>query len=236
VQKIASRRLVARPVRPAGWWFDGLLLGGFAALTAVLAAGALLGLDEAIADWCRPRATGASYWIARVLNYFGQGTPLTLLSLGVAVVLGLRRRSVRTMLPVVAAFVLTYATIGPLKLWTDRGAPGSLRPDRVELFADPAGRSYPSGHLVNTIVWFGILALLLAPWLSARARWMLRAVPPAIVFATTVYLGFHWLTDSVAGLLLGLLLDRLLARVPWDDLPLPHRLGEWARPAVSIGD
>lgn len=229
MRKIASARLVARPVRPAGWWFDALLVAGFATLTAALAAGALLGLDESIADWCRDRATGISYWIARTLNYLGQGTPLTLICLGVAVLIGARARSVRPGLPVVAAFLLTYSTIGPLKLWTDRGAPAS---GAVELFGDPGGVSYPSGHLVNAIVWYGVLALLLAPWLSAGARWILRVVPPAVVFVTTVYLGYHWLTESIAGLLLGVLLDRVLARVPWDDVPLPRRLGEWAKPAL----
>ena len=43
----------------------------------------------------------------------------------------------------------------------------------------------------------------------------LRIAPPVIVFCTTVYLNFHWLTDSIAGLLLGVLLARLLVRVPW---------------------
>lgn len=62
---------------------------------------------------------------------------------------------------------------------------------------------------------------------------MIRVVPPLVVLTTTTYLGWHWLTDSVAGLLLGLLLDRLLHRVPWDGLPLPGRLREWDRPFTS---
>jgi membrane-associated phospholipid phosphatase len=48
----------------------------------------------------------------------------------------------------------------------------------------------------------------------------LRIAPPATVIVTTTYLGFHWLTDAAAGLLLGLLLDRVLGRIPWTDLPL----------------
>ena len=40
--------------------------------------------------------------------------------------------------------------------------------------------------------------------------------------------------NSVAGLLLGLLLDRLLRRVPWNALPLPARLGGWARPVDQL--
>lgn len=39
----ATRPVEHRPaVRPAGWWFDAVLLAGFAALTAALAAGLLL--------------------------------------------------------------------------------------------------------------------------------------------------------------------------------------------------
>ena len=55
--------------------------------------------------------------------------------------------------------------------------------------------------------------------------------PPAIVFCTTTYLSFHWITDSVAGLFLGLILTRLMARVPWDTLPLPPLKNGWTGPA-----
>jgi membrane-associated phospholipid phosphatase len=210
-------------VQPAGWWFDGLLIAGFAVLTAMLAAGWLLDADQAVADWVFDHQTDPAYWLTRGLNFLGSGSPLTLLCLGIAILLGIRRRSVWPVAPVVAGFLATGFAIMPLKLWTDRAAPRSTLPDAVELFNNlPPGEysiSYPSGHMVNTVVWYGVLALLLAPWLRRTARRWLRVGPPVIVFCTTVYLNFHWVTDSVAGLLLGLLLDRLLARVPWRDLP-----------------
>ena len=56
-------------------------------------------------------------------------------------------------------------------------------------------------------------------------------LPPVIVFCTTTYLGYHWITDSVAGLFLGLMLTRLLTRVPWDSIPLPGLRAGWDRPA-----
>ena len=97
------------------------------------------------------------------------------------------------------------------------------------------GVSYPSGHLANAIVWYGMLALLLAPWLTARWRWVIRIAPPVILTVTTVYLRFHWLTDTVAGILLGFVLWRLIARVPWDDVPLGSWLARrgWDGPACS---
>jgi membrane-associated phospholipid phosphatase len=58
-------------------------------------------------------------------------------------------------------------------------------------------------------------------------------VPPVVLCFSTVYLGYHWLSDTVAGVLFGLLLDRLLWRTPWDELPLGRRLTatRWAGPA-----
>jgi membrane-associated phospholipid phosphatase len=61
-----------------------------------------------------------------------------------------------------------------------------------------------------------------------RSILVVRVLPPVVVFCVTTYLGFHWITDSIAGLLLGLVLDRLLVRVPWADLPwVDRRLPGW---------
>ncbi|MEV4491569.1 phosphatase PAP2 family protein [Micromonospora coxensis] len=240
-----------RPVRPAGWWYDALLLAGLVGLTVALATGNLFGIDRAVADWAQAHRPTPAYWTAVVLNYLGQGTPLTLLAAGLGVLLAVRLRSVRPLLPPVLAFALTYLTIGPLKVWTARPAPSAsvkepfLPAERtLPLFQDDLpvrfAQSYPSGHVANAIVWYGVIALLLAPLLRTAGRRMpprlvlvVRVVPPLVVLTTTTYLGWHWLTDSVAGLLLGLLLDRLLHRIPWDDVPLPGRLRDWDRPFTS---
>jgi membrane-associated phospholipid phosphatase len=223
-----------RPVRPAGWWLDLLLLAAFVLLTALLAAGVLLRMDNAVSDWCVDHRTTVAYWLARAGNFLGNGGPLTVICLVVAIWLGVRGRTVRPVLPVVAAFLLTGIAILPIKLWTNRAAPNSTLPNAVDLFntlpPGEYGRSYPSGHLVNTVVWYGVLAMLLAPWLAPTLRRWLRFTPPVIVFVTTVYLNFHWLTDSIAGLLLGVLLERLIMRAPWGDL---HRRPPSAAPAPA---
>lgn len=216
----AAASLRLRPVRPAGWWFDGLLLGLFAVLTAALAAGALLGLDTAVRDWCVTHTTRATYWLARGFNYLGNGGPLTALCLVIAIALSIRRRNIFAVLPVAGAFLLTGIVIMPLKIWTERAAPSYEGPNSVPLFndtlpADTYSLSYPSGHLVNAVVWYGVLTLLLAPWLPRTVRRWVRIAPPAIVFVTTIYLNFHWLTDSIAGLLLGVFIWRVMERIPW---------------------
>lgn len=244
-------RLRLRPVRPAGWWFDGLLLAALVALTVALATRHLFELDRAVADWAAAHRPPAARWTAVILNFLGQGTPLTLIAAGLGVLVAVRLRSVRPVLPPVAGFVLTYLTIGPLKVWTARPAPSAsvkqpfLPPDQtLPLFQHDLpvrfAQSYPSGHVANAIVWYGVLALLLAPLLRTFGRavpprlvTVVRVLPPLIVLGTTTYLGWHWLTDSAAGLVLGLLLDRLLHRVPWDAVPLPGPLRKWDRPFTS---
>lgn len=238
-----------RPVRPAGWWFDALLLAAFAALTLALAEGQLHDLDLAVSDWAYAHDPTPLYWTARVLNLLGQGGWLLMpVSGALALAVAWRRHSVRPLLLVGAAFLLTALTIGPLKLWTDRAAPSATVKDpflppgeAVEIFNQlPAGAysmSYPSGHVANAIVWYGVIAVLLtaltAGRLSPVAYRLVRFAPPAILLVTTTYLNFHWVTDGLAALMLGLVLDRLLHRVPWDDLPLPGALRDWNRPFTS---
>lgn len=237
-------------MRPNGWWFDALLLAGFVALTGALANGYLLDLDLAVSAWAYAHDPAPLYWAARVLNLLGQGGwLLTPLAGALALAVGWQRHSVRPLLLVAGAFVLTYLTIGPLKLWTDRAAPSAsvkepfLPPEEaVEIFNQlPAGAysmSYPSGHVANAIVWYGVVAVLLTALTAGRISpaWyrLVRFAPPAILLVTTTYLNFHWLTDGLAALLLGVVLDRVLHRVPWDDLPLPGRLHDWDRPFTPL--
>lgn len=208
------------------WRVDLLLVAAFAALTAALACGVFLDLDLSVRDWAdghRPRPADLT---AKGLNYFGQGGVLLSLSVLVAGWLAWRTHSVRPLLPVIAVDILLYLVVGPVKVLTDRAAPHKPEgvPHREEFFS--GGMSYPSGHVVNTLIWYGVLTLLLSLVLPAGARWALRIGPPAIVAVVTTYVGYHWFTDTVAGLLLGLLIDRQLWRVDWNAVPLGRRLSD----------
>jgi hypothetical protein len=226
-------------VQRKSWWIDLVLVAAFVAITVALINGYLLDLDQRVADWAFGHQPAPIYWTARVFNYLGQGgqvlMPVSLILTGLLV---WRTRSIRATFPFIAAFVITYITIGPLKIWAGRAAPAFDGPDKTIMFNPYASgakaMSYPSGHMGNSIVWYGVIALLVAALLgrplTGRERFLLRVLPPAILFVTTIYTGFHWLTDSVAGVLLGLFLSRLLDRIPWDSIPLPSLHG-WNAPA-----
>lgn len=218
---------------------DALLVAGsvavFGLLTAALAAGgALIDLDLAVHRWADQHRPPAADTVARVLNRLGQGGVLLGICAVLAGLLGLVRwwrgagwwRAGRPMLYVLVAAATIYLSVAGVKRATERGAPSSELPaeQTVPLFGSlPAGEyatGYPSGHAVNVVVWYGMLVLLASALLAAyrpgggvppALGWAIRLVPPVVVVAAQTYLSFHWLTDSLAGLALGLAIDRGLS-------------------------
>jgi membrane-associated PAP2 superfamily phosphatase len=128
------------------------------------------------------------------------------------------------LLYVLAALALVYPLVRVGKDLTARGAPNSPWPPEqaVALMGPqpPGGYAagYPGGHAVNTIVWYGVLLLLFTALRHAydRAgpprglRLAIRIGVPVVVATSNTYLSFHWLTDNLAGLALGIAIDRVL--------------------------
>ena len=192
--------------RRAFLWSTALLLGAIgtlffvgkhpdaAATTTTLPA--IGRIDASVAEWVERIRVAPLTWVFRALNVIGGGIvtiPLRAVALGV---LAARRRW-----HAFAAFALTWAsaevTLWVLKRWFDRGRPpGAL--------VETVGASFPSGHAVAGAA--TAVALVLAFFLPApaRRRWEWIAVGFAFLMAfSRVYLGAHWLSDVVAGVLLG---------------------------------
>ncbi len=207
-----------------GWWQEAGLVCLFVLITVGVAQGWSHGLDEGVRAFVRDYQVTAVRWAMRGLNLFGQGSVVNwLLGFGLSVLLWWRKRRWQVFLPWAAGFFLTYVTLGPLKIWTMRDGPNSKLPNAVEFFNHDAlaagyAQSYPSGHVVNSIVWWGVIAILASRLWEIPPRWQvaMRVVPPLIVLVTTTYLGYHWVTDGLAAVTLGLLLDRLIHRFRWD--------------------
>ncbi len=78
----------------------------------------------------------------------------------------------------------------------------------IEISRGVVGYSFPSSHATFSTLVFGFLAVLIAREIPPARRWIaylaaaLMIVP--IAFAR-LYLGIHWLTDTLAGLCLGLI-------------------------------
>jgi membrane-associated phospholipid phosphatase len=193
------------------------MVGGFAGVTGALGLSTVRDVDLRIRDLADAHRPYAADLIAQTLNRLGSGGVLTAVCLVLAAYIGVRSRSWWPFAPVVTAFLLTGVVIEPLKLILDRPAPHAPLPDdvAVRLFAQPGAVSFPSGHAVNTVVWYAVLGLLLAPWLSRRANAWLRLTPPVVVTVAGTYLGYHWLTDMLAGLALGVPLAHAVTGIRW---------------------
>jgi undecaprenyl-diphosphatase len=133
-------------------------------------------------------AVGLSWLGSSIVNW-----PLRVVA---ALLLAWRRHWLR-----LAAFGLAVITsellIGSVKGAVDRPRP----PDSL---IQTTAAAFPSGHAIATAVTAVGLVLVLAEPGPSRWRWEVRAVEfTAVMALSRVYLRAHWLSDTVAGALLG---------------------------------
>jgi undecaprenyl-diphosphatase len=167
----------------------------------------------------------------------GQRGPATLVFLPYFCWVAWRTRSSRPLVMLGTALVLLNVSVGVVKLFTGRLGPQQTRLVHQVLMG---GDIYPSGHVANTVVLYGLVA-----WITL---WHRKLVITAAVFVCvtvslgTVYLNTHWLSDVFGGLLAGaLVLLALPTALPttqrWTDHGVA-RLREWqaGRHAAGASD
>lgn len=219
--------------RPRSWGLEIALAAAFLILSAFLAWPSLLvEFDVHLRDLSDAHRPVWAELIADKTNRLGQGGLLGGIALGVSAILSYRLRTVRPMI----AFMVVYGMTGSVlvvkylltRLYPHGPGDDSLPYATVEqstLFTalEPA-TAYPSGHVLNTIVWYGFLVFLLGAHLTAWQRRLLLLAPPLIVTFSTTYLAYHWLTDALGGVLIGLLILRIVKRIRWETVELPTLL------------
>jgi membrane-associated phospholipid phosphatase len=183
-----------------GLLVSGCLLVGAAVVTLLYVLPAtrpgVQAMDDAVWRFARSVENPPATAVAMVLSLLGSGAvnwPLRILAM---LLLAWRRHWLR-----LAAFALAVITsellIGWMKAAVDRPRP----PDSL---IATTGAAFPSGHAIATAVTAVGLVLVLAPPGPKRWRWEVNAVIFTSVMALSrVYLRAHWLTDTVAGALLG---------------------------------
>ena len=176
-----------------------ILLALFLTLAALVAEGWTGGWDRAVTATAVAGRTAFLSDVAQNVTTLGSDPMVILLSvliLGYCLVAGLNRY-----VPALLGTPLAFLVGTVVKLVVARP-----RPD-VALIALPASYSFPSGHAVAASAFYLTLALL-ASQAERRAAPRRLIVGAGIVVAllvawSRVYLGVHYLSDVVGGLLLG---------------------------------
>ena len=133
---------------------------------------------------------------AKVFNVFGLVYVTLPVRIAIAGYLAFRRRWWH-LAAFAGAVLLSEVLIGPGKAAYDRARPpGSL----VAI----SGSSFPSGHSIAASVTVFAAIIALVPPGRRRIAWGLAAAAFALLMGLSrAYLGAHWLSDAIAGLLLG---------------------------------
>ena len=184
---------------------DAAVTATVLALTAVAFAavadhGILVRIQRVDDAWLRLMVSGRAApvtVIAKFFNLLGLVYVTLPVRIAIAGYLAVRRRWWH-MAAFVAAVVLSEVLIGTLKNVYDRTRPSGA-------LVATSGASFPSsGHAIAASVTVVAAVIALVPAGRRRVAWGAAAVGFSILMAASrAYLAAHWLSDAVAGILLG---------------------------------
>lgn len=210
-------------------------IGLGALLTGPLAGGAIVRADERVALWMVAQRTPTWNHVTVWGSLLADTTTKVVVTAVLALVfLRLWRRWFEPALLVVslvieaAAFIVVTTFVG------------RNRPDVPRLDGSPVGSSFPSGHTAAAAAYAAIAVVV---FLHTRKRWarvvvvVLSALVPVIVALSRLYRGMHFLSDTVAGTVLGgaavALTAVVLARSP-EGAAVVNPSAEVADPSVDV--
>jgi membrane-associated phospholipid phosphatase len=174
----------------------------FLGLAQRTVAGGLDGVDNAMIGWCVSHRTPVLTAVAADLTLLGSRAGLALVAAFISVVLwraGERLAALDLAIACSAATLFTYAA----KLWVARP-----RPPLAAQLGSASGFSFPSGHTSGIAALLTVTALYtLTATTSRRQRVVLTLAQVLLalgVGVSRVYLGWHYPSDVVAGLAVGI--------------------------------
>lgn len=135
-----------------------------------------------------------------ILTVLGSGIGVTVLALGAAYFL---RKHPFSVMQLLLLLVWASLSMGIAKVFVERA-----RPTSVDWLVSLHSYSFPSGHATMSSAFYGFVAVnLYRRSLTPLSRFLSVFVPALVVLlvcTSRVVLGYHYFTDVLAGVLLGL--------------------------------
>lgn len=196
------------------WFFICFLLGSFIILTsevheALAGEKELIGtIDQVLLNFAVENRTKGLNGVAIDLTALGSGAGLSILTAFLCVFFFLKQKFslvAHTFLAAIGASVLTSA----LKFYFERS-----RPDVSLRLVDVQGFSYPSGHsLASAAIYFTCAILVTKQFSGLMSRsvlWIFFLALIGTIGFTRIYLGVHFFSDVIAGIMIGIAWASLL--------------------------
>jgi len=91
------------------------------------------------------------------------------------------------------------------------------RPE-LEQLVSQGGYSFPSGHSLSAMAFYGMLAIILLARLKGNKKYWIAALLGLLILligVSRIYVGVHYASDVIAGLCEGFVWIGLVSRIPW---------------------
>jgi undecaprenyl-diphosphatase len=201
-------RVAVEPDRSIGPWIVLAIIGSLTAvvLTALVATKTVLPFDQPLLDLGRSWDRLTDVW--RLLSD-AANLPLIAIGVGLVLWLFLKRRRHEAVMVIVALALVTAGSEAVKQLVARPRPPGS------DTVVPGVVYSFPSGHVLEAVTIFGIIALLI--WRSRLPGWFRAGFAIAVAIFVTlvgiarVSLNAHYPSDVLAGLAAGLAVVAVMA-------------------------
>jgi membrane-associated phospholipid phosphatase len=185
-------------------WTAVLTFGFFLVTLDVINQGLLYKFDGYVAEIDRPKLTGLTNFIVLRIDDLGLRWVTASILLITATLISRRFKSWRPLNLSILSLVFLNVFVGAAKIGFGRCK--ARENFDVCMFTD--GMAYPSGHISNALVTWGLFAYIIfrythrAPFEGLKLYWLVAVLTIAVGSASLIR-NTHWFTDLLGGMFIG---------------------------------
>ncbi|WP_066143903.1 phosphatase PAP2 family protein [Glutamicibacter mysorens] len=214
--------------RPGGaqvlWIIFGLVVAMFyftrRVLVSLHAGGWAKDLDAPAYQWVLEHQSPFLFAVSDFLYFWGSTPGMTMIMLAITGLLCWKTRSAWPLAAVaftaLVSVLLTVILKANLQVPRPQGIPGGPAP--------PETFSFPSGHTLNSAALIGIASYLAIIYGLRRYAYLIAIIAALFVLAmgaSRIYIGHHWVSDVLVGLLIGAAWAAVVAILHYFFVPRP---------------
>ena len=200
-QRIEVRR---HEMKVALRWSAALTLGFVLVTLDVLNQGLLYRVDQYFADLQRPKFEGFTNFLILRIDDLGLRWITAVVLLITAILISRRFKSWRPLNLSVLSLIFLNVFVGAAKIGFGR----CKAKEDFDVCMFTNGMAYPSGHISNALVTWGLFAYIIfrythrAPFEGLKLYWLVGVITIA-VGTVSLLRNTHWFTDLLGGMFLG---------------------------------